>query len=193
MASEARTGSSIMLAAALAVLTAVAWWWHARVFRTQPIEVQGESWDRVKEAYPLPGELSQRSPTVSSDLVDAVVHANPFSPERRLKPAPILDATASGGAGTTQQPPAPTFAYKGRVNMGKRQRAIVEDTANHKTYFLEVGQEVAGFKLLDIAENRVVLSDPQTHEEVVVSLTPTAVPAPGQAQESGVAAQAGRP
>ena len=184
MASGTRAGSGVLLAAVLAVLSAGAWWWHATVFRIQPIEVKGESWDRAKEAYPLPGALPQRPPTVSSDLVEAMVHANPFSPERRLNPPPVSDAavSAGGASGGIQEPPAPKFAYKGGVNLGKRQRAIVEDTVNHKTYFLEVGQEVAGFKVLDIAENRVVLSDPQTHEEVVVSLTPTAPPATGQAQ-----------
>ena len=171
------------MAVVLAVLAVGAWGWHTSVFRTQPIEVKGESWDRVKETYPLPGEAPPRSPTVSPDLVEALVHANPFSPERRLNPPPLPDATESGGASSAaKEPPAPKFAYKGGVNLGKRQRAIVEDTANHKTYFLEVGQEVAGFKVLDIAENRVVLSDPQTHEEVVVSLATTAPPATGQAQ-----------
>jgi hypothetical protein len=67
---------------------------------------------------------------------------------------------------------SPKFVYKGRINVGSRQRAILEDAAARKTYFLEVGQAVAGFKVLDIAENRVVLSDPQTNQEVVVSLSP---------------------
>jgi hypothetical protein len=55
--------------------------------------------------------------------------------------------------------------------MGTKQRAVLQDVTSQKTYFLQLGQEVAGFKVLDIAENRVLLSDPHTQEEVVVPIT----------------------
>ena len=64
----------------------------------------------------------------------------------------------------------PQFIYKGRINLGKKQRAVIEETTAKKTYFLEVGQAVAGFKVLDIQEKQVILSDPQTSKEVAVSL-----------------------
>ena len=53
--------------------------------------------------------------------------------------------------------------------MGAVRRAIVEDAANKKTYFLQVGQEVAGFKVLDIDESQVILSDLNTQKQMVVS------------------------
>ena len=109
-------------------------------------------------------------PLLSTETVEALVRANPFSPQRRLKPPPSGGETG-GGSGEPVAAPKPKFFFKGRIDLGKRQRAIVEDTTSHKTYFLEVGQEVAGFKVLDIAENRVVLSDLQTKQEVVVSLS----------------------
>ena len=130
----------------------------------------------------MPGPM-QEPPMLSQEMADAVVRADPFSPQRRLVPPPATGGTGDReGSGDGGQPPQPAFTYKGRVHLGQRQRAIVEETTTRKTYFLEVGQEVAGFKVLDIAENQVVLSNLHTHEEVVVSLTTTALPAPREAQ-----------
>ena len=61
--------------------------------------------------------------------------------------------------------------------MGNQQRAIVEEGASHKTYFLQVGQTVAGFKVLDIGQKQVVLSNLATQEELVVSLASLTAPA----------------
>ena len=65
-------------------------------------------------------------------------------------------------------PIIPQFLYKGHVDLGKRQRAIVAETTTGKTYFLEVGQEVAGFKVLDISRTEVVLSDVKTAQQIVI-------------------------
>ena len=157
---------SSMLTVGLILITAVVWRWQADVFRAPRDEVKRESWEGVKDTYPMPKE-SADSPQLSSDLAESVVRANPFSPKRRLVPAA---AGGPSGSETASKPAAPRFLYKGRINLGQRQRAIVEETTAHKTYFLEVGQEVAGCKVLDIAENRVVLSDSQTKQEIVVSL-----------------------
>ena len=157
----------MVLAVALALLTAVVWRWQAAVFHAPRDEVKHESWDHVKEAYPMPKEATD-PPQLAPELVESVVRANPFSPNRRL--TPLAGGESGGRGGATTKPLPLRFRYKGRINLGK-QRAIVEETTTHKTYFLEVGQEVAGFKVLDIAENRVVLSDPQTRQEIVVSLT----------------------
>lgn len=170
--SDRSLGTTLALPLSLVVLTAATWWWQTSIVRTRPADAQHERWDRLKEEYPIPAP-GVEMPQLSEETVETVVRANPFSPKRHLPPP----TTPGGGSGTALEPiePAkPQFVYKGRINLGTRQRAIVEDTSGHKTYFLEVGQAVAGFKVLDIAENRVVLSDPQTKEEVVVSLaTPT--------------------
>jgi len=167
-------GTALALPLSLVVLTAATWWWQMSIIRTRPTDVNDARSDRLKEAYPI-SPLVVELPQLSEETVETVVRANPFSPKRHLSPP----TTPGGGPGTALEPiePAkPQFVYKGRINLGTRHRAIVEDTTSHKTYFLEVGQAVAGFKVLDIAENRVVLSDPQTHEEVVVSLAAPASP-----------------
>jgi hypothetical protein len=157
--------SSILLALGLAAATAGVWWWQQHV-RQMPVEgLASDPWDNVKHQYPLPEETGEMS-RLSPETVDAVVAANPFSPKRRFVPPPAGTVTPGGEAG-----PEPAFVYKGRINLGKRQRAVVENTTTKKTHFLEVGQEVAGFKVLDISESEVVLSDLATNEELVISLT----------------------
>ena len=157
--------ASIMLAIA-AIGT---WWWRSTVFHTHVTAVKEEPWQHVKEQYPEPADAAQL-PALSPETIDAVVHANPFDATRRSVPA-----TEGGGANAGPAEPAPPskpqFVYKGLVTLGTKRRGIVEDTTIHKTYFLEVGQEVTGFKVLDIAENRVLLSNLKTNEEVVVSVS----------------------
>ena len=165
-------GAWVVLPGFLLVMAGAAGWWRARVFQSAAPQVKDEPLDRVHEAYPIPPP--PQSPEFSRDALQAILSANPFSPQRR-QVTPATDQAAEGGAAAAT-PPAPVFRFKGRINLGKRQRAIVEEIGTHKTYFLEVGQEVAGFKVLDIAENRVVLSDPNTHNEVIATLTSTEGP-----------------
>ena len=156
---------SLVLAVMLVLITAVVWRWQAAVFHAPRDEVKSKSWNHVKDEYPMPKDGTEPS-QLSQELVESVVRANPFSPTRRLAPIVGRDTTSKG----TAAPLPARFLYKGRINLGQHQRAIVEEATTHKTYFLEVGQEVAGFKVLDITENRVVLSDLQTKQEVVVSV-----------------------
>ena len=167
---RATAASSLIVALSLAVVTVGVWRWRSSVFRSPRLQEASESWDQLKEAYPLPSG-PQALPTLPNEVVDAVLHANPFSPQRRAVPTDVGNPQQGGGGGSA--PVAigpPQFIYKGRIHLGKRQRAVIEETTSKKTYFLEVGQAVAGFKVLDIQENQVVLSDPQTSKEVVVSL-----------------------
>ena len=158
---------SIFLTLALAAAAIGVGWWQQRV-RHAPVEgIAGDPWDKVKAQYPLPDEALE-VPRLSPEAAASLVEANPFSPKRRFVPPAVGTGTQTGGV---EQPPEPVFAYKGRINLGKRQRAVVEDTTTKKTYFLEVGQEVAGFKVLDISESEVLLSDLTTNEELVISLT----------------------
>ncbi len=161
-------GPSIAVAILLAVLTLGVWSWQRSVFHSRQADVKADPWKKVESDYPITQELPAVS-RVSAETVDAVIRANPFSPARRAVSPPSGGEPGAGGA-AVRQPDAAKFVYKGRINLGNRQRAIVEDSAAHKTYFLEVGQAVAGFKVLDIAENRVVLLDSSTNEEVVVSV-----------------------
>ena len=144
------------------------------IFHAKPVEIRSQGGDRIKEDYPIISEVPALS-TLPPETAEAVVRANPFSPQRRLKP-PSSGGGEGAEPGEPTAPPKPKFLFKGRIDLGKRQRAIVEEASTHKTYFLELGQEVAGFKVLDIAENRVVLSDLQTHEEVIVSIAVPVAP-----------------
>ena len=157
------------------LLAVGAWWWRACVFQSQQARLPSERWEQVQQSYPLAQE-TQEIRASSSKIAETVLQANPFSPKRREVPPPVDSGGASGSHGEAAAPPPPKFIYKGHIHLGNRQRAIVEDVNNHKTHFLEVGQEVVGFKVLDISENRVVLSDLQTNEEVVLSLTATPSP-----------------
>lgn len=173
MTLRAAITSSVWLTAGLVVVTAATWWWRSSVFHTKRAPPAAAPWTHVREQYPLPPEPGEDE-KLSAEVFDAILTANPFSPDRRAKPP---SGTSSGDASAPAvTPPAPAFVYKGLVKLGNRQRAIVEDVTSRKTHFLEVGQEVAGFKVLDIAENRVVLSDPQTKEEIVVSVASKASP-----------------
>lgn len=167
MTTQRSAGPPVALAVTLMALAGGIWRWHARVFHAQRMDVKGDSWDRVKQQYPLPPTLAEAT-AISPETADMIARANPFSPQRRAVSAPA--AAVEGQSQGVLVPSAPKFLYKGRIDLGKRQRAIVEETTMKKTYFLEVGQDVAGFKVLDIAEDQVVLSDPQTHQEVVISI-----------------------
>jgi hypothetical protein len=157
---------------ALAALVAAlgTWGWHARVFHARSADVVEEAWSQVKEAYPLPHEAQPRA-AFSSEAASAIAQANPFSPLRRFAPPP---PSGEGGAGAPAPPEPARFLYKGQIRMGARTRAIVENAATQKTHFLEVGQEVAGFKVLDITQTHVLVSDLKTHEDVVVPLVSSA-------------------
>ena len=176
---SAPVGPSLVLAVSLAAVAVAIWRWHESIVRAHRAAVTGESWDHVKSDYPLLPPTPPSPPSLSSELMDAIVQANPFSPQRRLAALPH-EGASPGSSESVGAPATPQFLYKGRIMLGKRQRAIVEETTARKTYFLEVGQAVAGFKVLDIGENRVVLSDPQTNKEVVVSLTSAANESKGQ-------------
>ena len=170
-------------------LTAGAGWWQTRVFRRSSTESPSRQRDEGPNQSVSNGP-DQTQTLFSKEMADAMVRANPFSSQRRAIPQPPEGATG-GREGQAGSPAAqPRFSYKGRIQLGARQRAILEDTTGHKTYFLEVGQEVTGFKVLDIAENQVVLSNEQTQEELVVPLTSTALPAQPTA---GAQRQSGSP
>jgi hypothetical protein len=166
----ARAGNAgaLVIAAALFGLALAAWQWRARVFQTERGAVDQESWGGIREEFPLPDESRPALIGLAPAAIDGTVEANPFAPLRRQ--APDTPAGTGGGEGGQAATAQPQFIYKGRIMLGSRQRAVVENVATRKTHFLEVGQEVAGLKVLDIAENQVLLSDPRTGSEVVLGL-----------------------
>lgn len=162
------THAGVLIGVSGVVLLASLAWRSAVIQRPLP-EAPKEQWQHVREQFPLPKD-PEDPPRLTKEAVEAVVQADPFSPDRGKQPVlPGGQAAPGSDAEPVQQ--KPTFAYKGRIALGQRQRAILEHLQSKKTHFLEVGQEVAGFKLLDIQETRVILSDPHTHEELIVFLT----------------------
>lgn len=173
-AARAELTLPVAAAALLAVAAGAAWWWRVQVFSTTPATIMPEQWQHVRQQYPAPEEAPPPA-ALAPETIETIVNANPFSAMRRFVP-PAKDDGTHGPPGGSASVSAPQFIYKGLVSLGSRQRAIVEDTTIRKTYFLEVGQEVTGFKVLDIAENRVLLSDVKTNKELVVSVAEKKAP-----------------
>ena len=159
-----------------ALAAGAAWRWQEAVRHRHPVSALTESWEQAQEQFPMPPPLSSDADSSGTgrprESLLEVVKANPFSPQRRTVPPSQPSAASAGGASTSSAAQAATLMYKGRVALGATQRAIVEDVAAKKTYFLQVGQEVAGYKVLDISETEVVLSSSTTQETLTLRLTP---------------------
>ena len=149
------------VAGALAVGLAGVWQWRQGLARQMATPPPAESWQHVRERHPMPAPF-KLSVEISEALLRSVVRANPFSPVRR-QTAQDTSGDSSAPA-LPAAPPPPKFVFKGRILMGAKQRAVLEDVTTKKTHFLQVGQAVAGFKVLDITETEVVLSLPNTEK-----------------------------
>ncbi len=154
----------------LALAAGAAWRWQDTVRHRHPVSALTESGAQAQEQFPMPTFVPAGLDRPGQSLIE-VVKANPFSPQRRTVP-PSLPSASAGGAGASSATQAATLVYKGRVALGATRRAIVEDMAAKKTYFLQVGQEVAGYKVLDISDTEVILSNVQTKDPLVLRLTP---------------------
>ena len=150
------------------LLTGLAFGWQRIVSRHQKIPRVTEPWEHIQQEFPMPESFKETS-EVSEALLQAVLHANPFSMARQ--PAAPTSAVVDQAVVTPPQPPPPQFVYKGRVLVGAKQRAIIQETQSKKTYFLQVGQEVVGFAVRDISETQVVLFDSSANKEVVITLS----------------------
>lgn len=160
---------AVILAMVLVLIAVVAWGWDDTIRHSRKPPSMTAPRDSARERAPVSDQVKQAS-EVPAALLEAVLRANPFSPQRRQ--APVSQQASTEAEGRPPQPSPPQFIYKGRILMGTKQRAILEEAKSQKTYFLQVGQEVAGFKVLDISETQVVLSDPTSQESLIVSLTP---------------------
>ena len=153
-------------------IAALAGFWQADVARHSATSAAVESWQQVRERFPMPPETMPMAEP-PTDLSQTIVHANPFSPSRQ---PPATTATSSSGQPTPLPLPPAQFVYKGRIMMSQTPRAILEDATAKKTYFVQTGQEVAGCKVSDIQERQVLLMNLATQESVVVPLAKNAAP-----------------
>ena len=162
---------AIVVAAVSVSVVAGAWLWRQEMAHELRPSLLPEAWEQVRTQFPLPSSLQDPANAADNQL-QAIVRANPFSPQRRS--ATQGESTGDGGAASVRPAASasPQFVYKGRVVLGANARAVVEDLTAKKTYFLQVGQEVAGCKVLDISETQVVLSVPRSEEPLVLKLMP---------------------
>lgn len=160
---------AVLLAVIAVVLAAGAWQWRQQALRAAKPAPAEEPWQQIQQRYPVPPPVEEAL-EVPEELLQGITKSNPFSPERRKANQP--SETSAADAKIEPEIIPPKFVYKGHVSMGAKQRAIVEDVNTKKTYFLQVGQEVAGSKVLDITSQHVILSDPQSSEPITLTLTP---------------------
>lgn len=167
---------TLVAAGMLAMAVGGAWNWQQGLQRHLSAPTATEPWQQIRERYPMPAPFKP-SPELSEAFLRSVVRANPFSPTRRQA---AQDAGGdSGEASGPLAPPPPQFIFKGRIVMGTKQRAVLEDATSKKTFFLQAGQEVAGFKVLDITENQVVLSNPNSQEPLLIKKETSSSSNPG--------------
>lgn len=89
---------------------------------------------------------------------------DPFSPARVPSPSP--EAGNEGQpTGFPPAPPKPQWLYKGAMTLGGQRRAVIEDVKSGDTKFVQVGDALGELKVLDIIEDRVVLSNPNRPQE----------------------------
>ncbi len=174
-------------------LMAMAWVWQGHVTRRAVAPIESESWQHVRERFPMPSETVALAPA-SEELPNAIVQANPFSPDRRPPPSASSSSTT---ASPVTAPEPPQFVYKGRIMMNDTPRAIVEDVAKKKTYFVQAGQEMNGYRVEDIQAHAVMLTELATHASRVI---PLAAKSPssssvssGAAKPAGIASPAASP
>lgn len=156
---------AIVLAVVCAGTSLTAWQWQRAMQQRQPSALVSEHWEHVHELFPAPDPFRLPSDT-APEVLQGVVRANPFSRGRRHVPPP-----PSGAAeGAPEKPLPPQFAFKGRVVMGTKQRAVLEDRRAKKTHLVQAGQEIEGFTVVEIAEDHVVLSNHKTAEQLNIPL-----------------------
>ena len=121
-------------------------------------------------AAPREAELERTFPFATVDPV-ALQRSEPFE---SLKPLveqdPFARVQTAGAAAPSAAPPPPAaslYLYRGRILMGGKQLAIIESVASKDTVFVAVGQELDGLKVVDIAEERVVLSKPPDQQVIL--------------------------
>ena len=106
--------------------------------------------ERIFPVTPLSLEALQR--TEDFTTYTPLLEHDPFV---RIQTAPSAQGAAPAPAET---PVESQLLFRGRAVLGKRQVAVIEVESSHETLFVGIGQDVEGFKVIDIAEDRVVLS-----------------------------------
>ena len=122
---------------------------------------------------PAEQELQRAFPVAPLD-VEALAATEEFAaytPLVEQDPFVRIKTVASDSQPAQRPETAPSaLSFRGRVVLGGRQVAIIEVVASKETLFVGVGQEVEGFKVIDIDEERVVLSKSSDQQQVTLRL-----------------------
>lgn len=100
--------------------------------------------------------LNYRDPFLGKYNQAATVKAATLSADREPTTAPPIQPK--------QEPTPPNVQYKGVMNAGKTSMAIVQN--NDRVLTITVGEEVDGFKLTKIEDNKIVLSKERKRYEI---------------------------
>lgn len=118
----------------------------------------------LERSFPVPPlSLEALQRTEDFTAYTPLLEHDPFV---RIQTAPSEQGAAPAPLET---PVASQLAFRGRVVLGTRQVAVIEVESSHETFFVGIGQDVEGFKVIDIAEERVVLSK-SPEEQVTLRL-----------------------
>jgi hypothetical protein len=161
--------SNLFFTLTSAILSVAAWQWYASTKTQPPVSLETQKWELVRERFPMPdrsGELSG----AKAVALESMVSSDPFSPMRGQATQQASEENTQTTATNLPEPQHAKFVYKGRILMGNSERAILEDLTTGKTYFLQVGQEVEGHKVLDILDTAVVLLPVFSKEPITLNL-----------------------
>lgn len=106
---------------------------------------------------------------------------------------PSRSEAASTAAGTPAAPPPPKPILLGVVVDGPKSRAYLEDTSTKRVFGYQIGDTIAGGRIEQITDDKVVIARPDGSTEVLLhdpsKPKPAATPQPaGAAQRPGIPA-----
>ncbi len=153
-----KLASAVLLVALLVTLIATRRQQVEDVHREFGVTPRPPTEAALRKAFPVePLALEALQRTAEVGTYAPLIEQDPFV---RVKIAATGD-NAAQTAPTASAAAAPSeLILRGRVMLRGRQAAVVEVVTSHETLFVGVGQEIDGWKVVDIDEERVVLSKP---------------------------------
>ncbi|MFA4889081.1 MAG: hypothetical protein WC628_05865 [Candidatus Omnitrophota bacterium] len=124
------------------------------------MDLEWKTGEELPEAEP---DIALSKPAAA--IVDGLRAASPFLLPPKKEPKPPE-------AGDTESPqqlkPVIRFYYRGKAMLKGKEVALVEDAKNQETAFLAPGDRIAEFTMQEFNEDKVVLKNSQSSEELVV-------------------------
>ncbi|RMG58403.1 MAG: hypothetical protein D6713_07830, partial [Deltaproteobacteria bacterium] len=129
------------------------------VYRERPADIPSVEVETEKAPAKLMEEAVPAGGRISLKDFDVIVEKNPFHPERKI---PTVEEKK---AVFTPPPPPPQFVLYGTLISGTEKIAIMEDrrspvilrSGRKKVSVLTVGEELSGYRVVDILPEKVVM------------------------------------